>query len=483
MIDAEERRDLARKVLGAAPLRVGSLLVVRGLAAVRVVVFARLFLPSEIGTAALALTCVGALGVLANFGFLPSVIRRRQGSPEFDDTAFTLSLIAAVLVFAAALAGAPLISRIMSADLDAYIRFAAFLVFAVPLSFPRVFWEKQLDFNHPSVARAIPELASFAGAVALELLFHLGVWSLVLAQAGGALLAALYVWWLAPRRPRLALERRDARELLGFGTPLMLQSANGWVMARGDNLLVAFFAGATQLAYYNFAWQLPMTISALAASVDSMLFPVFARLNESRTDVSRLFNLASKMWAICGSFFGFAMIVFADAIVLVLYGPSWAPAVPILRLMSVSFVIRFCSGYAYDNLVLVRGRTRYMMKWGFANTLLVMTLGLYMIREGGAIGGAWFWILQASLFTPLLRLPLIHQELGSFEFVGHVWPALVAGGLAALCAHEVRLALPADAAALATSALVYATAYAGVLLLLDRRFVADTRRLIAGARS
>jgi PST family polysaccharide transporter len=482
-IESDERQHLARKVLAAAPVRIGSLALMRLITVVRVMVFARLFMPAEIGTAALALICGGALAVFADCGIFQSVIRKRDAPREFENTAFTLSLIFSVVVFGIALAGAPLLSRVLSADIDGYIRFAALVVFAIPLRFPRVFWEKEIDFVHPSISLLVPELTALVVAVGAEVAFQLGVWSLLAGHVCGIAFSGVYVWVLARRWPRIQIQSEDAREILGFGSPLLVQRANGWVMSQGDNALVGTFAGTTQLAFYNFSWQLPMMISTLVMTVDSTLLPVFARLNHSNDSVRRLFNLASKMWSIAGAFFGFAMIIFADAIVHILYGPNWVEAVPLLRLMAVSFVIRFCSGYAYDNLVLVRGRTKYMMKWGFVNTALICTLGLYMIRELGAIGGAWFWIFQAVVFTPMLRLPLIQQELRTLEFVKHVWQPVLAGAVAALCAHELRATMPPlEPWALLASAVVYLAAFSGSLLLLDRELVGSARKLVALAR-
>ncbi len=479
----EDRRNLVRKVLAAAPVRIGGLALMRVITIARVMVFARLFAPAEIGTASLALICGSALAVFADCGIFQSVLRRRDVDTRFDNTAFSLSLIFSALVYAIAFASAPLFSHLLGGDLDTGIRFAAFVVFAIPLRFPRVFWERDIHYVHPSVSIVIPEFVALVVAVGVEFAFRLGAMSLIVGHVSGLALSGVYVWWFAKQRPRLAIHRSDAAAILGFGSPLLVQRANGWVMSQGDNALVGVFAGAAQLAFYNFSWQLPMMISTLVTSIDSMLLPVFARLHHDNAEARRLFNLASKMWAVAGSFFGFAMIVFADAIIQLLFGPKWSPAVPILQLMAVSFVIRFSSGYAYDNLVIVRGRTTYMMKWGFVNSALIATVGVYMIREMGAIGGAWFWIFQAVVFTPMLRLPLIHQELRTLEFAKHIWQPVLAGGVAASAAWQVRAGAPGlDPGPLAAGVVVYLGAYASALLLFDRSLVGQARKLAALAR-
>ena len=202
-----------------------------------------------------------------------------------------------------------------------------------------------------------------------------------------------------------------------------------------------------------------------------MLLPVYARFEERGSDLRRLFNLTTKMWSLMGSFFGIAAFVFAPQLVHVLYGSRWDPVVPILRIMLVAFVVRFCTGYGYDNLVLLRGRTRYMMVWGFVNTAMVLTLGLFLISRHGPEGGASFWVIQALILTPLVRLPLIWQELRSLEFIRHAWQPVVAGLAAAAACYGVVTILHDAATATSTAAAgaTYVILYFGVLLLLDRQ--------------
>ena len=77
---------------------------------------------------------------------------------------------------------------------------------------------------------------------------------------------------------------------------------------------------------------------------------------------------------------GMPLVLFPEEIVLLFFGEDWLGVAPIMRVMSISFVIRFCTGYADDNLVMLRGRTRFMLKWGIINTVLVLTLGSFMIK-------------------------------------------------------------------------------------------------------
>ena len=479
-IHADQKKDIAKRLLTGAGFRLSSFIFVRLLQVLKIAVFARLFSPKDIGVVTLSLSCVMMVSSLANFGFLESVIRKKGNSYNFSNAAFTLSIITGVVLLFLTLLFAPVLSNIFSADIDGYIRFLAFLVLIIPLQFPKVFWEKEIKFGHPSVALIIPELVSFMGAVVLELLYHLGIWSLLFGHVLGFLLASLYIWLLATIRPRITkIERKHTEPIMRFGAPFMLQEVNGQVMSRGDNLIVGAYAGATQLAYYNFAWQLPLMISALTSVVETMLFPVYARLNDSREDIIKLFNLTNKMWSIAGSFLGFPIILFADKIVYVLYGPKWAPVVPILQIMSISFIIRFCTGYAYDNLVLVRGRTKYMMKWGFVNTFLVFSGCLFMIRKFGPIGGAWFWVLQSIIMIPLIRFPLVYQELLTLEFLNHIWQPVLCGIVASLSSYAlIKLISLSPPLIFTVSITGYLAVYMTLFFILEKKFIEDVKRFI-----
>ncbi|MCI0428850.1 MAG: oligosaccharide flippase family protein [Nitrospiraceae bacterium] len=479
-----DRRVVARKLVLGGGFRLGGLVLTRLLTVTRLLVFARIFAPDVIGSAALAVACVTVASSFADFGFYQSVLRTRKTSSEIADTAFTLSLIAAGAVALILLTTAPLLSTLFSADITNYIRFLSFMALTIPLGFPRVFWERSLDYAHPTIAWGLSEFLVLVGALTTELIFDLGVWSILIGYAVATSFSTLYVWTLAASRPCVRLDRGQARALLSFGWPYMLQNVNGQVMAQGDNLLVGKFAGPSQLAYYNFAWNLPTMFGTICSTIDGMLLPLYARFEGSHADLRRLFNRSTKMWSAVASFFGFGTILFTEEIIDLLFGPVWEPVVPILRVMMISFLIRFCTGYPYNNLVLLRGRTKYMMKWGFVNTALVFTLGLLLIRSFGPIGGAWFWVIQAVVLIPLIRFPLISQELHSLEFLRHAWQPPVAGLFAAGFAFLLSETLSGPApVSVSVGVAAYVAMFFAALLAIDRQLVPDIRRLLSLARA
>ncbi|MCX8043074.1 MAG: oligosaccharide flippase family protein [Desulfobacterota bacterium] len=470
---------IAKKLFIGSGFRIFGFVLTRLIQVVQIFIFARLFTPHDIGTATLAGSCIAIASVFANFGFFPCIIRDRENNAPFINTAFLLSAVIGLGVFFAVWVSAPYIEYIVAADLCTYLRFLAIMVLSIPMRFPIVFWEKELRFGQPAAALCVQSLAQLVVSIIVELVFRTGIWSLLIGNVAGFLISCCYVWLYAMHRPSIQWHTASAKKIMRFGTPFMLQGINSEAMMRGDNLMVGVYAGTPSLAYYNFAWQLPMLIAAFMNTLDAMLFPVYAQLNESREGIQKLFNFTSKLWSIAGSFIGCFILVYADTLVLFLYGSHWAPVIPLLRIMTVSFIVRFCSGYAYDNLALVRGRTPYLMKWGVINTLLIFSLGLYMIKKCGPEGGAWFWVVQAVVLIPLIRLPLIYQELRSLAFVKHVWQPVLCGVGAGLCGFFLnqREGTPLSIERLVSIAF-YSAAYGVLLVLIDRSFVADIKKII-----
>jgi hypothetical protein len=119
-----------------------------------------------------------------------------------------------------------------------------------------------------------------------------------------------------------------------------------------------------------------------------------------------------------------------------------------------------------------------MMKWGFVNTLLVFTVGWWMIHSLGPIGGAWFWVLQAVLLIPLVRFPLIHQELNTLEYLRHVWQPVLSGVIASLCGYLIIVLLPNGSFInIMVSMIGYAMVYILALFFLDRGLIRSIKNI------
>lgn len=477
--DFSEKKYIAQKLYRGWWFRITGLFLTRFLSILRIIIFARLFLPEFIGLANLTLTCIGFITVFGNFGFSQFLIKDKKNLNETNDTVFTVSFVINLCLIIISIFCAPLFSFIFKNNLNLYIFFLSILLLEIPLKLPSIFWEKKLKFGYSILIPLITEFFTIFITILIEVLFHLKVWSLLIGTLSASFFSISYIWMFAIYRPRFFYKKVISNELFSFGMPFMIQGLNGYAMSKGDNIFVAKIWGNEQLAYYNFAWQMPLIISSFVQTIDGMLLPIYSKFNDDLNDLRKLFNLHNKIWSIFGSLFGMFLILYADIIVSVMYGEKWLEVVPLLRIMSISFVIRFCTGYGYDHLVIIKGRTSYMMKWGFINTVFVFTLAFFLIKKFGPIGGAWFWVFQSVLLNPFIRLPLIYKELKTLNFFNYIWQPVLCGIIAFIIGYisliYLRLFYPLK---IIISIISYFTTYLIILFLIDKQFFNDIKKII-----
>ena len=419
------------------------------------------------------------MSVFGNFGFSQFLIKEKNLSQKSNDTVFTISFFINLFLIIICIIIAPLFSYFFTNNLNLFIYFLAVILLEIPLKLPSVFWEKKLKFGYSTLIPLITEFFTILTIILVEFFFHLHVLSLLIGIISGVFFSIVYIWIFTLYRPKFHYDKNTSKKLFSFGTPIMIQGINGYAMAKGDNLLIAKFWGNEQLAYYNFAWQMPLLISAFVQTIDGMLLPVYSKFNENLNDLRRLFNLHNKIWSVFGSFFGMFLILYAEIIVLVIYGEKWLEVVPILRIMAISFVIRFCTGYGYDHLIIIKNRTSYMMKWGFVNTLLIFTLALFFIKIFGPIGGAWFWVIQCITLIPLMRFTLIYSELKTLNFLNYIWQPVLCCVISLIFGFlSLKYLAFLHPLNIIFSMLLYILTYILLLFIIDKQLLNDIKKII-----
>jgi O-antigen/teichoic acid export membrane protein len=467
--------QLAREVLR----RVAGFVVQRFVSIAKLAVFARLFAPEALGQLALVLAVVTATAALANLGTREAVIRDPDRSAARTDTTFTLSAALALALLGLLISLAyPVGSPLLGPETARWLLPGSILVLAVPAMFPVYLWERDLQFGRVAVPGVLSELVSLIATFGLWRLSGHALASLIGGHLAGFMVATIWTWSSCARWPRLRIDGREVRPLLAFGVPVALDALNVQVTLTGDNLLVGWLWGAAALGFYNVARSLPMTIASTLAIFDAMTLPLFAQAQRHPAALRALFAAVNKGWAVIGFPLGCLLALYAPQTVRLLYGVPWEPAIPILRVMAISFALRFATGYAYGPLAVVRGRTAYLFKWGCVNSLFVLLVGGWMIKVFGPIGGAWFWIVQLAVLGPLVRFPLILQELGTLADLRQVLPPIGAGVAASLVTALVLLIWPDR---VLVSAALFVTIYLGMLLLTDATVAAWGRAVAARA--
>lgn len=467
-------RGLATQMTGTLGLNL--------LALARGVLLRRWFLPAELGLLETAQLPLRITLRLSQLGTRQAVIRSGGRHREVMASALSLDFLVTSVAYVALLVGAPLLARFFhNPVLTPWIRLLAITAYTTTLALPAAAWDRRMRFGISKLPRAAGTVATIAVSAAGAFILGLGAKSLLWGALAGFAVEHAAIWILAPYRPRPAWNRRDVRRLVAFSGPLLASAVAGYIVFEADDLMVRYFRDEAALALYRAAFEWPYYLTTMVAMTSGVLYPAMTRL-EKDAGRRRAFLRANRYVAMVTIPAGVALATFAGPLVLFLYGPSWAPSVPLLRLFALAFTARVSTGYAWHLLPMARGDTAPLMRVSAGSAALTLALGLPLISRLGAEGGALVNVAVALAWALPARMWVLRRELGSLALVADIPRPLIA---AAAAASAVILVLgeAGGLAALAWRVALYALGYVAVLRLLVPGLVGEARDVVAMART
>lgn len=303
------------------------------------IVLARLLTPSEFGVVALALVFTTIAAVFVDSGFGTALIQR--GRPTADDrvTVAAYSMAVAIVLATALAFAAPVLAGFFGEPgLATYLRVAAWVL---PFSAASVVPDALLTLRLAFRARTLAQLAASitSGAAGIFLAWRgAGAWSLVVQLLVAAAMRSMMLMVLCgkadERRGRVSLTA--FRRLAGFGTYMLLSGIIDALLMRVQALILGRFADARQVGFYTLAQSAQQVPALLVGTVLNRVgLPIFVEIAD---DAERMRGAMSS--ALRASMFCFApcmlvISVMAKPIVVLLYGPSWIPASPLVSVLAI----------------------------------------------------------------------------------------------------------------------------------------------------
>jgi PST family polysaccharide transporter len=296
------------------------------------------------------------------------------------------------------------------------------------------------------------------------------------------LLATLALWLMAPERPRFCWSRPELGEMTRFGVAAAFLSLLGLSTQRFFMIGVAAFLGAQAAGILSLAFRaVDMLRDIVGSAVAQLALPIFASLQNSRSDIRRTFTAAVRLTtALMYPLFA-GLAVCSYEVVEVVFGPRWLPAAPFVALLAVltfQFFGRLFSVPIYNatgHPVLPSIALLLQIAYVVAGMLL---LGRFSLEAAAAV---WASRLVIGLGIDLWLLQKVTGLSAARQLAGAIRPAIAAAAMAAIVygAKVYLLAALDPALRLALMVGIGAVAYTGVLWLINRDLV---RELLAFAR-
>lgn len=259
-------------------------------------------------------------------------------------------------------------------------------------------------FGHVGVAEVIKALVYLS----LVLVWLKGVDDVLLVPVAYALawwVAAAYLFFAvrqARRLPRIHLEGTALRRLVAAGLPIGITGVLTQLYLNGGILFLGKFADAAAIGLYGAAFKLTLIVTLMGALFSETLLPTLSRrYTVSNIEGRRLVRLALVAVSSAGLLAAAIFVVFGREILMLLYGPEYEGAVPILTVLAIAMVPLFCN-IPFVNVLIVKGRQRYLLVAAIVGCSVNVIANLTLTPDYGPLGAAVAELLtETGVFVTL----------------------------------------------------------------------------------
>jgi O-antigen/teichoic acid export membrane protein len=433
--------ELRRRTLRGVLVTGGFLVLIDGLVLAQGLVVTRLLGPRAIGLYGVVSTTVISLIALKKVGIDEAFIQQDEADQELEfQRAFTLELGLSVLMVLVIAALAPLVALVYhDGRLVALTLSLAYLPLAFAFQAPLWVFSRRMDYRRQRSLQAIQPVVGFFVTVPLAAATDLGVWSIVVGQIAGYIVAVAAAVAASPYRLTLRFDRGVAARYLRFSAPILVTVVAAIVIAQGQITAIKLHDGLAAAGFITVAVTFTRYIDRADQIVTATIYPAICAIQNQREALEELYlksNRATLMWVLP---YAVGIVLFAPDLVTFVLGHSWKPAIVLLQGLAVVGAITQL-GFNWFSFYRAHGDTRPQVVEATTGATAFVVLGLgglFLDGFDGFVAGR----IVAALAALAVRGVYIRRLLPGARYRSLLTPTAAPIGLAAGASIALRLAL------------------------------------------
>lgn len=377
-----------------------SAIVASVLQLIQVAVLARFLDKDDFGLMAMALFVIGISKIFIDMGISNALIHKQQVNKFQLSTLFWSNIILGVIIYLIIFASSPLIAHIYETpELTDVINWVGITFLILP-------WGQQFDALLRRDMRfkslAVRDILSKAVGLILAIVLAIkgfGVFALVYANLAGALVATslLFILGMRDYRPQFIFSYRSLKNkgFFSFGLFQMGEKTVNYFNSNFDTVLIGKLLGMEALGIYNIAKMLTMKpYQILNPIITKVAFPVFAKVQNETAKLKRAYLKVISTLVSLNAPIYVLMIILAEPLINIAFGPEWGEAVPILQILAISYICNSI-GNPVGALQLAKGRADLGFYWN---------LGLFAFLPLSIWAGSFYGLLGVAISITLFKI-------------------------------------------------------------------------------
>lgn len=398
------------------------------------IVLARLLSPADFGVMALLAFFLGLGTAVVEGGFATAIIQRQDTTREQESALFWMGIVwsgglGVLLVMLgpliASFYGQPVLAPLM------WLAAAHVMIIALG-AIPIALVNRAMRFDLMAKVALFAAVVSGVAAVSAAKL-GAGVWALGLQLLTFTGLHSGLIWLFSGWTPVARVRGTGARRLLGFSSRVGFSHLVDHLYVQGFALLVGKLHGVTALGLYNRAHATQYFASGTLGNILRRLtLPLFSSRAGDPMVLRETFRRTIQIAMLVNLPVMGGLAISSDLVVMILFGPIWLPAAPILSVLALAGIFW---PLQIINSQLLLAIDRPDLFWRVE--IIKKSVGISCLLAGsafGIMGLAWSQVIF-SLFAHFFNgyFSGKHVGYGAFKQIRDI------GGLAVVCGTVVAV--------------------------------------------
>ena len=402
--------------------------VERAIGLASVAILARLLTPADFGIVAVAGTVVAAVELMSAFGFDWALVRHRDLSADYLNTAWTLRVLMGLATFAVlGLLGPPAAAFYRLPPLRPVLLVLGLASFLGSLeNTGTVYFRRDFAFHKEFLLRTVSKLSGFVVTIAAAVAYR-SYWALVAGTLALRISGTVASYALHRFRPWPTLVH--ARELFGFSSWVLLGSIVDYCREKFSNLYLGRMFGAHATGLFAVGGELAqIPITAVAAPINRVAYSKYTEdLRTGRSLATSYLEIAALIWMIALPMCT-GTIAVAGEIVRLLLGPQWEDADTVVRVLSLGTafgVVVANTHYVYWAL----GHPRVVAVLSALGAAIIVPMTIVCGHLAGYKGVAMAYAITSAALAPI-NFTMLRRTAGiRFQDLwARVWRVTLASG-------------------------------------------------------
>lgn len=375
----------------------------RAIGFIKIIVVARLLVPSQFGIFGIASMSLALLEILTETGINVFLVQEKEDIKEYINDAWLVSIIRGILIASFIIFTAPFVVAFFKIPQSIGI---IYLISIVPLikgfiNPAEVKFQKELQFNKEFYFRSA--IFGFDSLVAIigSLITHSAI-GLVFGLIAGALLEVILSFILIRPMPTLRFNFQKVSKIFHKGKWVTLYGILNYAATKGDGIVIGRVIGAGLLGIYQMGYTIAtLPVSEIADVANRVTFPVYSMISEDIHRLKRGFKKTMLFVSVASILVGLVIFFFPRDLFIFIFGPKWADTMIVLKPLAIFGVIRAISGTTCS-LFLGIGKQNYVAGITFLRFLVLIIAIVPLTVSYGIVGASYSVLLSGISEIPIV---------------------------------------------------------------------------------